>query len=75
MTDFVVITGLSGAGRSTAADVLEDQGWFVIDKVSSRSEYLRHDGVPRVLSFDLSLKRSDAPSAGSYFSIISGLFG
>src|SRR3954447_23808575 len=33
MTDFVVITGLSGAGRSTAADVLEDQGWFVIDNM------------------------------------------
>jgi UPF0042 nucleotide-binding protein len=33
MTDFVVITGMSGAGRSTAADVLEDQGWFVIDNM------------------------------------------
>lgn len=33
MTDFAVITGLSGAGRSTAADVLEDQGWFVIDNL------------------------------------------
>ncbi|WP_426573113.1 RNase adapter RapZ [Aquihabitans sp. McL0605] len=33
MTDVVVITGLSGAGRSTAADVLEDQGWFVIDNM------------------------------------------
>ncbi len=33
MTDFVVITGLSGAGRSTAADVLEDRGWFVIDNL------------------------------------------
>ena len=33
MTEFVVITGLSGAGRSTAADVLEDQGWFVIDNL------------------------------------------
>jgi UPF0042 nucleotide-binding protein len=33
MTDFVVIAGLSGAGRSTAADVLEDQGWFVIDNM------------------------------------------
>src|SRR4051794_26742214 len=33
MTDIVVITGLSGAGRSTAADVLEDQGWFVIDNM------------------------------------------
>ncbi|QXC61715.1 RNase adapter RapZ [Aquihabitans sp. G128] len=33
MTDFAVITGLSGAGRSTAADVLEDQDWFVIDNM------------------------------------------
>ncbi|WCO69087.1 RNase adapter RapZ [Iamia majanohamensis] len=33
MTDFVVITGMSGAGRSTAAGVLEDRGWFVIDNL------------------------------------------
>lgn len=28
-----MITGLSGAGRTTAADVLEDQDWFVIDNL------------------------------------------
>lgn len=28
-----MITGLSGAGRSQAADVLEDLGWFVIDNL------------------------------------------
>ena len=33
VTDFVVITGLSGAGRSSVADVLEDLGWFVIDNL------------------------------------------
>ena len=33
MSEFVIITGLSGAGRSTAADALEDQGWFVIDNL------------------------------------------
>lgn len=33
MTDFAVICGLSGAGRTTAADVLEDRGWFVIDNM------------------------------------------
>lgn len=33
MADFAVITGLSGAGRSTAADVFEDQGWFVIENL------------------------------------------
>lgn len=31
--DFIVVTGMSGAGRSTAADVLEDQGWYVVDNL------------------------------------------
>ena len=29
----VVVTGLSGAGRSTAAKCLEDVGWFVVDNL------------------------------------------
>ncbi|MGK2958396.1 MAG: RNase adapter RapZ [Acidimicrobiales bacterium] len=33
MSEFVVIAGLSGAGRSQAANVLEDLGWFVIDNL------------------------------------------
>jgi UPF0042 nucleotide-binding protein len=33
MSEFVVIAGLSGAGRSQAAADLEDLGWFVIDNV------------------------------------------
>lgn len=33
MTDILVVTGLSGAGRSQAADDLEDLGWFVVDNV------------------------------------------
>jgi UPF0042 nucleotide-binding protein len=33
VNEFVVITGMSGAGRSQAADSLEDQGWFVIDNL------------------------------------------
>lgn len=33
MTDILVITGLSGAGRSQAADDLEDLGWFVVDNL------------------------------------------
>ncbi len=31
--DLTIITGLSGAGRSAAADVLEDLGFFVIDNL------------------------------------------
>jgi UPF0042 nucleotide-binding protein len=29
----VVVSGMSGAGRSTAAHVLEDLGWFVVDNL------------------------------------------
>jgi RNase adapter protein RapZ len=31
--DIVIVTGMSGAGRSTAAKSLEDLGWFVVDNL------------------------------------------
>jgi UPF0042 nucleotide-binding protein len=31
--DIVIITGMSGAGRSTAAKTLEDLGWYVVDNL------------------------------------------
>jgi UPF0042 nucleotide-binding protein len=45
----VVVSGMSGAGRSAAADVLEDLGWFVIDNLPpgvlpSTLEYMRASG-------------------------------
>src|SRR3546814_17396730 len=42
MSEFVVITGLSGAGRSQAANDLEDLGWFVIDNLPAEI-------IPKVL--------------------------
>ncbi|MBA2699740.1 MAG: RNase adapter RapZ [Nocardioidaceae bacterium] len=33
MGDLIVVTGMTGAGRSTAAKALEDLGWFVIDNL------------------------------------------
>jgi RNase adapter protein RapZ len=33
VAEFLVLTGLSGAGRSNAAASLEDLGWFVIDNL------------------------------------------
>ncbi|SOC54526.1 RNase adapter RapZ [Ornithinimicrobium cerasi] len=32
-SDVVILTGMSGAGRTTAGDVLEDRGWFVVDNL------------------------------------------
>ena len=49
MTEFVLITGLSGAGRSNAANTFEDLGWFVIDNlppslISKVAELVRSPG-------------------------------
>ncbi len=55
--EYVVVTGLSGAGRSTAAKTLEDLGWFVIDNLPASlipevadlmaSHSKEHASVPR----------------------------
>ena len=49
VAEYVIITGMSGAGRSTAADTLEDLGWFVIDNlppslISKVSELVSNPG-------------------------------
>lgn len=33
MSEYLVVTGMSGAGRSSASADLEDMGWFVIDNL------------------------------------------
>ena len=30
---FVIVTGMSGAGRRTACHTLEDLGWYVVDNL------------------------------------------
>jgi UPF0042 nucleotide-binding protein len=51
--EVVLVTGMSGAGRSTAARALEDQGWFVVDNllpglIPQTVDALRGEGVTRV---------------------------
>ncbi len=51
--EFVLLTGMSGAGRTTAADVLEDRGWYVVDNLpakmlSALAEALEDDAHRRV---------------------------
>src|SRR5690606_10060500 len=31
--ELLIVTGMSGAGRSTVADALEDLGWYVVDNL------------------------------------------
>ncbi len=31
--DVLIVTGMSGAGRSRAADVIADEGWYVVDNL------------------------------------------
>jgi UPF0042 nucleotide-binding protein len=50
MGEYLIITGLSGAGRSTAADTLDDHGWLVIDNlppalISNVSEVFSRPGA------------------------------
>jgi UPF0042 nucleotide-binding protein len=49
LTDLVVITGFSGAGKSTAMAVFEDEGYFCVDNLPSEmirslAELFRHGG-------------------------------
>ena len=50
LTDLVVITGFSGAGKSTAMAAFEDEGYFCVDNlpsemIRSRVELFRHGGT------------------------------
>ena len=49
LTDLVIITGYSGAGKSTAMAVFEDEGYFCVDNlpsemISSLVELFMHAG-------------------------------
>ena len=49
LSDLVVITGFSGAGKSTAMDVFEDAGYFCVDNlppemIRSLAELFLHEG-------------------------------
>ena len=49
LVDFVIISGLSGAGKSSAMNVFEDAGYFCVDNlpaemIRSLAELFRHEG-------------------------------
>jgi RNase adapter protein RapZ len=55
--ELVIVTGMSGAGRTTTANVLEDSGWYVVDNLPPlllvsltdlAGEASRRDDLPRI---------------------------
>ena len=54
--ELLIITGMSGAGRTTVANVLEDEGWFVTDNLPPQLL----DGVADLLIGEVQ-RRSDRP--------------
>ena len=54
--ELIIITGMSGAGKTSVATVLEDEGWYVIDNLPPQLL----DGVADLV-LDEVLRRSDRP--------------
>jgi UPF0042 nucleotide-binding protein len=54
-TELVIVTGMSGAGRTTTGNVLEDSGWYVVDNLPP------HLLVPLVDLVDESSRRAELP--------------
>ncbi len=64
--EFVIVTGMSGAGRSTAANMLEDLEWYVVDN-------LPPELLP-VLADLSSRSRSTVPRIAAVTDVRSGTF-
>ncbi|GAB2750608.1 RNase adapter RapZ [Sinomonas soli] len=54
-SELLIVTGMSGAGRSTAANALEDHGWYVVENLPPQllgtlSDLVRHspDRIPKL---------------------------
>jgi RNase adapter protein RapZ len=73
LEDFVIISGLSGAGKSSAMNVFEDAGYFCVDNlpaemIRSLAELFRHPGSKVEQAAVVSDSR-----AGEYLSALAGV--
>ncbi|MEX1047767.1 MAG: RNase adapter RapZ [Actinomycetota bacterium] len=71
---FTIITGLSGAGRSEAANCLEDLGFFVVDNlppalIGKMAELANRPGTPSRMAFVLDIR------GGKFFNELSQALG
>ena len=60
--DIVIITGMSGAGRSTAANALEDLGWYVVDNLPPA--LLKKFGSVKAISAASDAEIAEVPGIG-----------
>jgi UPF0042 nucleotide-binding protein len=73
LEDFVIISGMSGAGKSSAMNVFEDAGYFCVDNlpaemIRSLAELFRHPGSKVERAAVVSDSR-----AGDYLSALAGV--
>lgn len=67
--EVVLVTGMSGAGRSTAAQALEDLGWFVIDNlppnlITAATESLSEAGTVNQVGVVIDIRGGTASFVG-----------
>lgn len=67
--EVVLVTGMSGAGRSTAAQAFEDLGWFVIDNlppnlITAATESLSEAGAVNQVAVVIDVRGGTASFAG-----------
>lgn len=70
---------LQGMRSSGSAHILvrgdgRNMGWFVIDRITERSDYLDAQGVGKRIDFTVNLVRSQKPSPASYIATLLRLF-
>lgn len=70
--NIVLVTGMSGAGKSTAMSILEDMGYHCIDQfpvqlVSSLGKIIKNDPDPRYQNIALATSALDYPTFLTYF--------
>jgi UPF0042 nucleotide-binding protein len=76
----LLVTGMSGAGKSTVLDALEDMGWDTVDNlpVSLLEDFARGDGgerrtLPAAVGMDVRSRGFDAQTLPATFKSIDGV--
>ena len=78
--DLVIITGMSGAGRRTAAHAMEDLGWYVVDNLPpamlpNLTTYLHSEHIEKVAVVLDVRSRGDLEQIPALFEMVSPLAG